>query len=538
MDAATMLMAPDPRDRRVGRRETIDDEWPVGLRLEPIRRHKLLILLCAAFFLALGLVYLSVAPPRYTAVAELVIDPKRSHPPENEPRVENLIDIAVLESHLQIVKSEQLALAVIQNLSLSEDPEFIETGILGKVLEFVMRGWKVTNEKLYRALTKFKRSLNVRLLGRSYVIEIAFTSSSADKAARVANELATVYIQDQLEARVEQSRQSGNWLQDRIKSLREQMTNAFRHMEDLQAEHAASTREGHAKLRELEAEALTYKSMYEAFLNRYVQTVQQQSFPVTDARVVTEARPPLRPSSPDPLYTALLSLAAGLGFGSFVSFALAYRRAVRAPLGSIAREAELVSLSKSRIPQEVEEAILALAIERPALSELRILNELRKRGLMVSSAGVRWVLQQHDLETVNKRVKFKNAQKGLVLTKASPESGAESKTEKNPEPVNITADQAAAVAAGIREPDFEQRRKECGTFLVEELRDGPMLQTDIETRLNAHGFRRKVVDYAVDQLRVVKAQENTFQGKWWWSLPSEGPVAGKRQTNGGGEQEP
>jgi hypothetical protein len=212
------------------------------------------------------------------------------------------------------------------------------------------------------------------------------------------------------------------------------MTNAFRHMEDLQAEHAASTREGHAKLRELEAEALTYKSMYEAFLNRYVQTVQQQSFPVTDARVVTKPRPPLRPSSPDPLYTVLLSLAAGLGFGSFVSFALEHRRAVRASLGSIAREAELVSLSKSRIPQEVEEAILALAIERPALSDLRILNELRKRGLTVSSAGVRWVLQRHELETVNKRVRFKNIQKGLVLTEASLKRGAESKTEKEADP--------------------------------------------------------------------------------------------------------
>jgi hypothetical protein len=171
------------------------------------------------------------------------------------------------------------------------------------------------------------------------------------------------------------------------------------------------------------------------------------------------------------------------------------------------------------------------------LSDLRILNDLRKRGLMVSSAGVRWVLQRHDLETVNKRVKFKNVQKGLVLTEASAERGAENKTEKDPEPVNITADQAAAVAAGIREPDFEKRRKECGTLLVEELRDGPMLQTDIQARLNAHGFRRKVVDYAVDKLRIVKAQENKFRGKWWWSLPSEGLVPGKRQTNGGGEQE-
>src|SRR4029453_4068290 len=108
MDAATMLMAPNPRDRRAGRRETIDDEWPVGFRLEPIRRPKLLILLWAAFFPPPGLVYLSVATPRYTAVAELVIDPKRSHAPENEPRVESLIDIAVLESHLQMGGPEKI----------------------------------------------------------------------------------------------------------------------------------------------------------------------------------------------------------------------------------------------------------------------------------------------------------------------------------------------------------------------------------------------------------------------------------------------
>jgi polysaccharide biosynthesis transport protein len=115
----------------------------------------------------------------HTAVAELVIDPKRSHAPENEPRVENLIDIAVLQSHLQMVKSEKIALAVIRNLSLAEDPEFIETGVLGKVLEFLMRGWKVKNEKLHRALTKFKRSLTcvVRLARRAGFVGV----NSADR---------------------------------------------------------------------------------------------------------------------------------------------------------------------------------------------------------------------------------------------------------------------------------------------------------------------------------------------------------------------
>jgi uncharacterized protein involved in exopolysaccharide biosynthesis len=186
-------------------------------------------------------------------------------------------------------------------------------------------GWKVESESLQRVLTRFKRALSVRLLGRSYVMEIAFTSYDADKAARIASEMAKVYIQDQLEARIDQSREAGDWLQARISDLREQMTKAFQQVEDLKAENAASSRQGYARLRELEAEAQTYKSMYEAFLNRYVQNVQQQSFPITDTRVVTKPLTPLRPSYPNPLYTMLGAIAAGLCLGLLVAFGLERR---------------------------------------------------------------------------------------------------------------------------------------------------------------------------------------------------------------------
>src|ERR1700716_2831429 len=78
---------------------------------------------------------------------------------------------------------------------------------------------------------------------------------------------------------------------------------------------SGATRQSQVRLRELETAANTYRGIYETFLSRFTQSVQQQSFPSTEARVVTVATPPRSPSSPKIGLTLSLAAICGLGLG-------------------------------------------------------------------------------------------------------------------------------------------------------------------------------------------------------------------------------
>jgi succinoglycan biosynthesis transport protein ExoP len=84
---------------------------------------------------------------------------------------------------------------------------------------------------------------------------------------------------------------------------------------------SGATRQSQVRLRELETAATTYRGIYETFLSRFTQSVQQQSFPSTEARVVTMASPPRSPSSPKPALTIALAALCGFGLGIMLAFA-------------------------------------------------------------------------------------------------------------------------------------------------------------------------------------------------------------------------
>ena len=83
-------------------------------------------------------------------------------------------------------------------------------------------------------------------------------------------------------------------------------------------------------------------------------------------------------------------------------------------------------IEKNRVPDYIEDAVVALAVENPALGQ-------QQQGIIVSGSGVRSIWLRHNLETFKKRLKapeVKSAQKGILLTEEQLQCLEKAKLEK------------------------------------------------------------------------------------------------------------
>jgi succinoglycan biosynthesis transport protein ExoP len=450
--------------------------------LNIIRRQFPTIILIVACVTALGLIYLFTATPKYTATARMVIDTHKFQLFQQQQSLGDIaIDPAMTETQVEILKSENISLAVIKDLRLTEDPEFVGSGggLIGALFGLVSGIFSLDEpasefELTRRALQRFEKQRGIKRVGLTYVMDIEFTSVSADKAARIANAIADAYIVDQLEAKYQSTKRASVWLQDRIKELRTQATAAQRSVVVFKEKNnivdtggrlmteqqlaevnsqlilaRASTAEAKARLdrindimkqdipdasvtdalkndtivklrgqyvdiaakaaewagrygqnhlavirlrsqmqeirrqitgeleriqqayksdydiavarersiknslanvvsetqlsnqaqvqlRELDSNAQTYQAMYDNFLQAYMQATQQQSFPITEARLISAASRPLGKSKPK----TLIVLGAAIAGGLMLSFATALFRELTDKVFRTSRQVE------------------------------------------------------------------------------------------------------------------------------------------------------------------------------------------------------
>ena len=82
-----------------------------------------------------------------------------------------------------------------------------------------------------------------------------------------------------------------------------------------------NTSSAELSVRELNTSAKGYRSLYESFLQRYMGSVQQSSFPVVEARVISPATAPQKKSKPNTKLILALGLFGGLALGAGFGFA-------------------------------------------------------------------------------------------------------------------------------------------------------------------------------------------------------------------------
>ncbi|MGY8667477.1 polysaccharide biosynthesis tyrosine autokinase [Bradyrhizobium sp. UFLA05-109] len=189
--------------------------------------------------------YLLSATKRYTGTAVLMIDSRKMQGLQTQGAPgtgDNPIDSAMVDSQVEVLKSETIASAVIKDLHLLDSPEFMraDDGLLSSVTQLFdfFPDQKPSDLELMRgAIGRVQGGLTIKRVGLSYVIEIAYQSTSRELAARIANAIAENYITDTLESKYQASRRAAVWLQDRLKELRAQASTAERSVVDYKAKN-------------------------------------------------------------------------------------------------------------------------------------------------------------------------------------------------------------------------------------------------------------------------------------------------------------
>src|SRR5258706_2684523 len=157
-------------------------------------------------------------PKSYKATVPLLVDAKDEQSINNplRPLVLRQERLNYMQPQMDILNSRKVALKVVRDLRLMENPEARQA--LGRE----MGSEELTEDRLVEGLQK-----NLKVdTSKSSVIQASFSSSDPRRAAAVANAFAKGYIDTMLELRVEPTREAAAWFNEQLKTLRANLQEA------------------------------------------------------------------------------------------------------------------------------------------------------------------------------------------------------------------------------------------------------------------------------------------------------------------------
>ena len=215
----------------------------LDILLRSLRRHWRGTSLATILLSSASVAILTVMPSRYSASAYLLLAAR--------PNVVNIQDVVpalaldteALASQLEILRSRDLATAVARRLALADrnskgtpslPPWLHRAAVMAKAwLASASGNAPMTAEE--RAVGSLLSHQDVRLIGKSRVVEIRYTAASADLARDVANTFAESFIQREVAEKTKASIAAKTWVDGEIARVHREVENNEHKLEDFRA---------------------------------------------------------------------------------------------------------------------------------------------------------------------------------------------------------------------------------------------------------------------------------------------------------------
>lgn len=200
-------------------------------------RRKIAIAAAALLGATLAVTIGKSLAPRYTATAQLYVDPRELQLVDREltPRAQDVSGMSmVVESQARLITSNSVLLQVIKQANLDKDPEFgggDANGLISSLLGLIglqPRAPSATEvrEVQLAALDALNRHIIIRKTDKSFIVDIEVWSTDPAKAAMLANTLTNTYLTDSRNSQALAARRATSELSGRLKELRERLRNA------------------------------------------------------------------------------------------------------------------------------------------------------------------------------------------------------------------------------------------------------------------------------------------------------------------------
>lgn len=340
----------------------------VGQFLRVLKERFALILLTTLVTLGVATLYSLEQPERYTATTYLVLNLDGSSPFDNTA-VPAQMTSSYVATQMDIIRSQKVALAVVNRLRLHEEPGW-KAAYAEAATSTPIRPW---------IATQIMENVEAEPLQNSRVVSLSYEGSQAAEAARLANAYARGYIETTLELTRAPAQRNAKWFDEQVKALRERLEAARGRMSQLQEqrgivalderlqaetarlddisrnlvqaqmdvaavrarqlgqnhpEYRAALQREQALLAALDSQKRNIQQLqtrrdeidtmtreveseqrnYDATLQSYFQTAMQSQFNQTNIAILSPALPPSDPSSPN----WPLNLASALVLGLFL----------------------------------------------------------------------------------------------------------------------------------------------------------------------------------------------------------------------------